>query len=118
MDNRLLGALGEQTAGRYLREHGYTICASNYQTAAGELDIVAEKDGTLCVVEVKTRQAGGFLPPSAAVSKSAAPSFGSLPLPFLTANFLSASIRQAVGNLFSARRAKHTKLLLNIQKKK
>lgn len=67
MDNRLLGALGEQTAGRYLREHGYTICASNYKTAVGELDIVAEKDETLCVVEVKTRQTGGFLPPSAAV---------------------------------------------------
>lgn len=67
MDNRLLGAFGEQTAARYLREKGYNIISANFKARPGEIDIVASKGGFICFVEVKTRQVGGMLPPSAAV---------------------------------------------------
>ncbi len=67
MNNILLGALGEQSASRYLRTEGYKIIAANYKTYVGELDIVAEKDDIFCFVEVKTRQKGTMLPPSEAV---------------------------------------------------
>ena len=67
LNTRLLGAMGEQTAARYLRSMGYTIVAANYKTKVGEIDIVAERDGFICFVEVKTRKDNGYLPPSAAV---------------------------------------------------
>ncbi len=67
MNTKLVGALGEQIAGRYLRDNGYRILSANYKTNAGEIDIVAKKDDILSVVEVKTRKEGGMLPPQAAV---------------------------------------------------
>ncbi len=63
----LLGALGEQSAVRYLRLEGYMIYAANYKTYVGELDIIALKDDILCFVEVKTRQSGGMCSPADAV---------------------------------------------------
>ena len=38
-----------------LRAHGWMILAQRVQTPAGELDLVAEKDGLLTFVEVKAR---------------------------------------------------------------
>lgn len=61
------GLFGEIYASRYLRDNGYDILAANFRTRVGEIDIIAEKDGTICFVEVKTRQEGGLFPPSAAV---------------------------------------------------
>ncbi len=70
MNTKLVGALGEQIAGRYLRDNGYRILSANYKTNAGEIDIVAKKDDVLSIVEVKTRKEGGMLPPKAAVDLS------------------------------------------------
>ncbi len=67
MNTKLVGALGEQTAARYLRREGYTIKAANFKTNVGEIDIIAEKGNALCFVEVKTRTVGGMLPPREAV---------------------------------------------------
>jgi putative endonuclease len=53
------GARGERAAARYLRKRGYCILARNFRVPGGEADIVAEKDGLLVVVEVKTRSDGG-----------------------------------------------------------
>ncbi len=47
MNTILMGAFGEQTAAKYLRENGYRILSANYRTGAGELDIVAEKGSVL-----------------------------------------------------------------------
>ena len=49
------GVWGELFTARYLRDRGYKILASNYVCRFGELDIVAQKDKVICVVEVKTR---------------------------------------------------------------
>jgi putative endonuclease len=54
------GVYGEICAARYLREHGYTIRSANYRCRMGEIDIVAEKKGTLVFAEVKTRGLGAI----------------------------------------------------------
>ena len=55
-----LGPRGEAFAARIYESKGYTVEARNYHAREGELDIVARKDGELCVVEVKTRAEGGM----------------------------------------------------------
>ena len=54
-----LGALGEELGCRYLKEKKYRIVETNYCNSRGrrlgEIDIVAEKDGELVFVEVKSR---------------------------------------------------------------
>ena len=49
-----IGDIGERTAAEYLKRHGFRIRGHNIGRKTGELDIVAERDGTLHAVEVKT----------------------------------------------------------------
>jgi uncharacterized protein (TIGR00252 family) len=56
MPPQTLGFLGEHYAAEYLTRKGYTILERNYQTRQGELDIVAQKEGVICFVEVKSRK--------------------------------------------------------------
>lgn len=67
MNSNLLGVFGEQYAARFLRKEGYEIWSANYKTNTGEIDVIAQKDGVVCFVEVKTRQVGGMFPPADAV---------------------------------------------------
>ena len=50
-----LGKKGEDLAAAHLLAEGYAIRHRNWRCGHKELDIVAEKDGMLVVVEVKTR---------------------------------------------------------------
>ncbi|MEO1484644.1 MAG: YraN family protein [Bacteroidota bacterium] len=50
-----LGAKGEQIAADFLIGKGYTILAKNYRYRKAELDIIAQKESILAIVEVKTR---------------------------------------------------------------
>ena len=50
-----LGELGEKRAKEYLIEKGYHILQTNWRIGKLELDIVAETDDWLVIVEVKTR---------------------------------------------------------------
>jgi len=45
----------EAAAGAALARDGWTVHAHRVRTGAGEIDIVAEKDGLLAIVEVKAR---------------------------------------------------------------
>jgi putative endonuclease len=65
--NQKVGAWGESVAAEYLEEHGYIIVARNVRTPYGEIDIVAEKDGTI-FVEVKTRTSNSLGPPEISVT--------------------------------------------------
>ena len=67
MNSNLMGAYGEHLAAKYLRQDKYEIKAANFKTYTGEIDLIAEKKGVLCFVEVKTRKVGGMLPPAEAV---------------------------------------------------
>lgn len=51
------GKRGEQIAAEYLQAQGYTINARNWHCTHGEIDIVAQCEGVLCFVEVRTRHA-------------------------------------------------------------
>ncbi len=52
-----LGRKGEEAAVRYLKSRGYTIIKRNWFCRFGEADIIArDPEGTLCFIEVKTRQ--------------------------------------------------------------
>ena len=58
-EHNKLGAEGEQIAANYLADKGYAIRERNWRFGKHELDIIAEKDDTLVIVEVKTRS-GAF----------------------------------------------------------
>ena len=63
-----LGKDGEQAATEYLEQHGYIIRDRNWHRGHLELDIIAAKDNTLVVVEVKTRRDTRFAQPEDAVT--------------------------------------------------
>lgn len=50
-----IGQLGEDLAAKYLKRNGFTIIIRNYRKKYGELDIIAENEGDLVFIEVKTR---------------------------------------------------------------
>lgn len=55
-ENRAKGDKAEQLAVKYLQDNGYQIKKRNFHFGKiGELDIVAEKSGTLVFVEVRSR---------------------------------------------------------------
>jgi putative endonuclease len=51
-----LGKRGEQYAAQYLTDRGYAIRTRNWRCPVGEIDLVAEKEGKLIFVEVRTRR--------------------------------------------------------------
>jgi putative endonuclease len=64
------GQEGEEKAANYLLREGYTIMDRNWKSGRKELDIVAVKDGTLVVVEVKTRRNDNYGNPEQAVTSA------------------------------------------------
>ena len=68
MDKKKLGEIGENMTAEYLRGKGYDILRRNYRCREGEIDIIAERYGELCFVEVKTRQGFDFGRPCEAVT--------------------------------------------------
>ncbi len=64
-----LGKQGEAFVVEHLKAQGFTICAQNYTTRLGEVDIIARKAEILAFVEVKIRRTAYFplselIPPS------------------------------------------------------
>lgn len=66
--HNLLGKAGEEAAVNYLREHGYRILDTNWHSGHKELDIVAEYNQWLIIVEVKTRSNNTYQDPWEAVT--------------------------------------------------
>lgn len=56
-------------AAEVLRNKGYQILRRNYRCRAGEIDIIAQRSGELCFIEVKTRQSFNYGRPCEAVSE-------------------------------------------------
>lgn len=61
------GKAGERLAVRALKRAGYRVLATNWRTRGGEIDVVAEQNGTIVFVEVKTRRSDSFAAPELAV---------------------------------------------------
>ena len=64
------GHLGENLAANYLLKKGYKILEHNFVWEKAEVDIIAEKDNLLVVVEVKTRASELFETATELVSKN------------------------------------------------
>ena len=52
--SRAKGTLAETEATLFLEEKGYTIVERNFYSRFGEIDIIAQKEGVLHFVEVKS----------------------------------------------------------------
>lgn len=65
-----LGKEGEDEAVRYLEARGYRIRHRNWRSGRKELDIVAEHQGELIVVEVKTRRNQIYGTPEESISEA------------------------------------------------
>lgn len=55
-----LGKFGEELAVAFLQKEGYTILETNWTFQKAEIDIIAQKDSVLAIVEVKTRSSIEF----------------------------------------------------------
>ena len=65
-----LGMLGEEKSVEYLQSKGYVIKQRNWRSGKYEIDIVAENDKYVVIVEVKTRKSGTLLSPVESVNKT------------------------------------------------
>jgi putative endonuclease len=65
---KALGELGERWARGYLERHGYRIREANFRCREGEIDIVAEHEGCLVFVEVRTKTGSRFGSPEESVT--------------------------------------------------
>ena len=59
-DHNDLGKLGEELAVDFLQQSGYEILETNWVFQKAEIDIIAQKENVLAVVEVKTRSSIEF----------------------------------------------------------
>lgn len=55
-----LGKKGEELAVAHLEQKGYVILETNYTFQKAEIDIIAQKNNVLVIVEVKTRASDVF----------------------------------------------------------
>lgn len=64
-----LGQKGELLARDYLKKKGYQILKTNWQFGKDEIDIIAEDENYIIIVEVKTRSTSYFGEPEVFVNK-------------------------------------------------
>ena len=67
-ETKELGVSGESFAEKYLEGAGWRIVAKNYRIRSAEIDLIAERDGLIAFIEVKTRRTKKFGRPSEAVT--------------------------------------------------
>ena len=65
-----LGNLAEELAASFLAEKGYKILVKNFRHQRGEIDIIAELNNQIIIVEVKARGSDIFMEPQEAVTKT------------------------------------------------
>ena len=68
-EHNILGKEGEQYATDFLIEKGYVIRDTNWRSGKREIDIVAENDACLVIVEVKSRSSSDLADPLDAIDK-------------------------------------------------
>lgn len=83
MNNRAVGARGEELACRFYEERGYKIIRRNFYAQRGEIDLIALKDGQLLFVEVKYRRDLEQGYPVEAITKKKLQSFRSAVVEYL-----------------------------------
>ncbi len=66
--SKSLGRMGEEASVQKLVREGYRILERNYSCRSGEVDIIAEHEGHICFIEVKTRSPRSWNSPESAVT--------------------------------------------------
>ena len=70
MTNKTIGKYGEDLAKDFLIKKGFKILETNFHySKMAEIDIIARKDDTVHLVEVKTRSSDNFGSPIEAINK-------------------------------------------------
>jgi len=64
------GKKAEDLAVKHLLRSGYKILSRNFRFQKAEIDIIAEKEDLIIIVEVKARSTDAFMLPQEAVKKS------------------------------------------------
>jgi putative endonuclease len=64
------GKIAEDLAAEYLQKNGYKIVTRNFRFQKAEIDIIAEKEGLIIIIEVKARSTDVFMLPQEAVTKT------------------------------------------------
>ncbi len=68
-DHNEFGKIAEELAADFLVKANYKILARNFRYLKAEIDIVAETDEYIVIVEVKARHTDAFLEPQESVNK-------------------------------------------------
>lgn len=71
-ESKSLGILGETIAATYLEQEGYEILERNWRWKKAEIDLICRMDGSLILVEVKTRSYDYFGAPDSFVKEQQA----------------------------------------------
>lgn len=88
-----LGKKGEQLAVDFLLKNGYDIAERNYRFDKAEVDIIANKDDVLTIVEVKTRSTTNFGNPQDFVKPKQIKSLVKAVDEYVTVNNLNVEVR-------------------------
>lgn len=106
-----LGKRGENLASRYLLSKGYTILERNWRFQKAEIDILAAKDGTLAVIEVKTRSTRVYGNPEAFINRNKVQLMRKAANAYVNKNRLNLEIRfDFIGIVFESNKEKLTHL--------
>lgn len=62
------GRRGENIAASWLTSHDYRVVERNWRRPCGELDLIAERDGEVIAIEVKTRRGDAMGAPEEAIT--------------------------------------------------
>jgi putative endonuclease len=68
-DHNDFGKLAEELAESFLVEKNYKILAKNYRYLKAEIDIIAQFENQIVIVEVKARATDAFMLPQEAINK-------------------------------------------------
>ncbi len=89
-----LGKLGEEIAAQYLLRSGYKILRRNFYFDKAEIDIIAQKEeGTVVIVEVKTRNSDFFGDPQEFVTKTKIKNLVKAANEYIISNDLNVEVR-------------------------
>ncbi len=99
--SRSIGLWGEAQVASYLRKRGYQILAHQYRCRFGEIDLIAQKDDTVCFVEVKTRSQTAHGLPREAVTPQKQEKLRKTALFYLSANELELPARFDVAEVYT-----------------
>ena len=68
IERQYFGREGEGVAERWLRRRGWRVLHRRFRSGHRDIDLIAERDGTVAFVEVKARHGGWFGGPVEAVN--------------------------------------------------